>query len=73
MAKFVLYQDDDYYQFRWNLRDEAGKIVAEGPTGFMTYEECEKQIRYCKHVMAGAMIDDQTPPASRRKIPKRST
>ena len=28
MAKFVLYQDEEYFQFRWQLRDDRGNVLA---------------------------------------------
>ena len=70
MAKFVLYQDEEYFQFRWQLRDDRGNVLADPPKGFMAYDECEKAIRNMKNVTGGATIDDQTPPVSRRRLPR---
>ncbi len=72
MAKFVLYQDDEYNQYRWTLKDEKGNVLALPPNGFMTFEECDKSLRNVKNVSGGAIIDDQTPPPGRRRTPKRS-
>lgn len=73
MAKFVLYQDDDYNQYRWDLKDDKGNVIAKCPVGYMSFEDCEKVMRVVKNVCAGAVVDDQTPPPLRRRTPKRST
>lgn len=70
MAKFVLFQDEEYFQFRWQLKDDRGNVLADPPKGFMSYDECEKAIRLVKNVCVGATIDDQTPPVSRRRLPR---
>ena len=73
MAKFVLFQDDDYNQYRWTLRDDRGNVMAQSPVGYMTFEECDKAVRTVKNVAGASIIDDQTPPPARRRTPKRST
>ena len=70
MAKFVLFQDDEYNQYRWALRDDKGNVLAQPPAGFMSYEECDKAVRNIKVISGGATIDDQTPSPGRRRTPK---
>ena len=70
MAKFTLFQDEEYFQFRWALKDDRGNVVAQPPKGFMSFEECEKAVKQIKNLMAGATFDDQTPPISRRRQPR---
>jgi uncharacterized protein YegP (UPF0339 family) len=72
MAKFVLFQDDEYNQFRWILKDDRGNVIAQAPAGFMSYEECDKAVRNIKVVSNGATILDETPSPGRRRIPKPS-
>ena len=59
MAKFELYKDGKG-EYRWNLRADNNKIIADSSEGYINKSDCEHGIEIVKQQAPGAKIEDKS-------------
>ena len=59
MAKFQLYEDRAS-EYRWRLRADNNKIIADSGEGYTNKSDCEHGISLVKQLAPTAEVDDQT-------------
>jgi uncharacterized protein len=61
VAEFEIYKDQDNPQdFRWRLRANNGKIIADSGEGYNDKDDCEDGIELVKTQSPGATVQDLT-------------
>lgn len=59
MAKFTIYKANNY-EFRWRLRANNGKIIADSGEGYTNKNDCIYGINFVKQYAPSAIIEDST-------------
>lgn len=55
MAQFEVYKDN-VHLFRWRLRDDRNRIVAEGTEGFHNRSDCENMVMLLRNLAGNAAL-----------------
>ncbi len=59
MAKFQLYKDTKK-EYRWRLKADNGKIIADSGEGYDSKSNCQNGIQLVKELSPKASIEDLT-------------
>jgi uncharacterized protein YegP (UPF0339 family) len=65
MAQFQIYKDAKN-EYRWRLKADNYKIVADSAEGYTTKQNCEAGMEIVKKQAPAATVDDQTAVAAKR-------
>ena len=65
MAQFQIYKDAKN-EYRWRLKADNYKIVADSAEGYTTKQSCEAGIEIVKKQAPTATVDNQTAVAAKR-------